>query len=132
MNKLLWILQFFFGIYFIVVGVLHFVLPPGLPAQMSWMYDLDPTLHAISGLAEILGGLGLILPAVTRIQTRLVAWAAAGLTLVMLAATIWHIPRGETMNMVLTLINAGVMAFIVYGRTRLAPLSDRKPANQAA
>lgn len=132
MNKLLWILQFFFGIYFIVVGVLHFVLPPGLPAQMSWMYNLDPTLHAISGLAEILGGLGLILPAVTRIQTRLVAWAAAGLALVMLAATIWHIPRGETVNMVLTVINAGVMAFIAYGRTRLAPLSDRKPVNQAA
>lgn len=126
MNILLWVLQIFFGLYFIAVGIMHFVLPPGLPAQMTWMYDLHPALHAVSGIAEILGGLGLILPAVTRIQTRLVAWAAAGLALAMLAATIWHIPRGETLNMVLTLINAGVMAFIAYGRTRLAPLKDRR------
>jgi uncharacterized membrane protein len=125
MNILLWVLQIFFGLYFIAVGIMHFVLPPGLPAAMAWMYELSTPLHTVSGLAEILGGLGLILPAVTRIQTRLVVWAAAGLALVMLAATVWHIPRGETMNMVLTLINAGVMAFIAYGRARLAPLTDR-------
>jgi hypothetical protein len=87
------------------------------------------TLHTISGAAEILGGLGLILPAVTRIQTRLLAWAAAGLALVMLAASIWHIPRGEYMNIALTLVNAGVMGFIAYGRARLAPLSERGAAN---
>lgn len=131
MNKLLWVLQMIFGVYFFAVGVMHFVLPPGLPSQMAWMYELSTPLHTISGIAEILGGLGLILPAVTRIQTRLVIWAAAGLALVMLAATIWHIPRGEYANMALTLVNAGVMAFIAYGRARLAPLSDRGTAKPA-
>jgi putative oxidoreductase len=129
MNILLWVLQILFGVYFIAVGVMHFVLPPGLPSQMAWMYELSTPLHTISGAAEILGGLGLILPAVTRIQPRLVVWAAAGLALVMLAATIWHIPRGEYTNMVLTLVNAGVMIFISYGRARLAPLSERRAAN---
>jgi putative oxidoreductase len=131
MNILLWVLQIVFGLYFLAVGVLHFMVPPGLPAQMAWMYDLSTPLHTISGLAEILGGLGLILPAITRIQTRLVVWAAAGLALVMLFATIWHIPRGEYTNMVLTLINAAIMIFIAYGRTRLAPLSDRGAAKTA-
>lgn len=131
MNKLLWVLQILFGLYFLAVGVLHFVLPAGLPSMMAWMYDLPAPLHTLSGLAEILGGLGLILPAVTRIQTRLVVWAAVGLALVMLAASIWHIPRGEYINMVLTLINAGVMAFIAYGRARLAPLTDRGAAQTA-
>lgn len=28
----------------------------------------------------------------------------------------------------LTLVNAGVMAFIAYGRARLAPLQDRQAA----
>ena len=125
MNILLWVLQIVFGVYFVAIGVMHFVLPPGLPAQMAWMYELSTPLHTVSGIAEILGGLGLILPAVTRIQTRLVVWAATGLALVMLAATLWHIPRGEFMNMVLTLVNAGIMAFIAYGRARLAPLSNR-------
>jgi uncharacterized membrane protein len=125
MNILLWILQIVFGLYFTFVGVMHFVLPPGLPPMMGWMYELPTWLHVASGVPEILGGLGLILPAVTRIQTRLVAWAALGLAVVMLGATVYHIPRGEIVNMVITLFNAAVMGFIAYGRFRLAPLKDR-------
>jgi len=128
MNIFLWILQILFGLYFLFIGVMHFVLPPGLPPVMSWMYDLAPTLHWISGAAEILGGLGLILPAVTRFQTRLVVWAALGLAVVMVLATIYHILRGEILNTVMTLINIAVMAFIAYGRARLAPLKDRSAA----
>ena len=70
MNILLWILQVLLGVYFILIGVGHFIIPPNLPPMMAWMYELPPWLHWISGTAEILGGLGLILPAVTRIQTR--------------------------------------------------------------
>ena len=68
MNILLWVLQVLLGVYFVAIGAMHFILPPGLPAMMGWMYELSPTLHAISGIAEILGGLGLILPSATKIQ----------------------------------------------------------------
>ena len=81
MNIVLWILQVLFGLYFLAVGVMHFIIPPGLPAQMNWMYDLPAWLHWVSGIAEILGGLGLILPGLFRIQTRLVPLAAIGLAL---------------------------------------------------
>ena len=57
-NAVLWVIQVLFGIYFVVVGVMHFVVPEGLPGPMEWMYDLSDTLHVISGTAEILGGLG--------------------------------------------------------------------------
>jgi uncharacterized membrane protein len=100
MNIVLWVLQILLGVYFFFVGIMHFVIPPGLPEMMSWMYDLSPTLHWISGIAEILGGLGLILPGLFRIQTRLVPLAAAGLALVMVGAAIYHITRGETFNIV--------------------------------
>lgn len=130
MNILLWVLQIILGIYFIFIGVLHFIVPPGLPAPMSWMYDLSPALHAISGVAEILGGLGLILPAITRIQTRLVPLAAAGLALVMVLAVFYHIARGEFTNIAFNLINAALLAFVAYGRWKLVPLKDR--SNQAA
>jgi putative oxidoreductase len=125
MNILLWILQIFLGLYFIFIGIMHFILPPGLPTPMSWMYDLPAWLHWVSGLAEILGGLGLILPAVFRIQTRLVVWAALGLALTMLIASIYHIPRGEYLNMGMTLLNMILLLFIAFGRTRLVPLKDR-------
>lgn len=79
---------------------MHFIVPPGLPVLMVLIYDLSPTLHAINGEAKILGCLGLILPGVTGVQTRLVPLAAAGLVLVMVGAMIYHIPRGETFYLV--------------------------------
>ena len=125
MNRVLWVLQVVFGLYFVGVGVIHFVLPEGLPEMISWMYDLDDGLHLAAGTAEILGGLGLILPAVTRIRPELVSWAAYGLVIVMIGAAVWHISRGEAAQIVLNVINAAILGFIGYGRQRLHPLESR-------
>jgi len=70
-------------------------------------------------------GLGLILPGITRSQTRLVPLAAAGLALVMVLAAIYHIPRGEYGNIGPNLINAAVLAFVAYGRWKLVPIPER-------
>lgn len=125
MNLLLWILQFALGLYFVFVGVMHFIVPPGLPAQMAWMYDLSTPLHYLSGIAEILGGLGLILPGLFRIQTRLTPLAAAGLALVMLGAIIYHITRSEFANIGMNVLLLLLLLFIAYGRSRLKPLADK-------
>jgi uncharacterized membrane protein len=124
MNVLLWALQLLFGAYFVAVGVMHFVVPAGLPPMMSWMYELDGTLHAISGTAEILGGLGLILPGLTRILPVLTVWAAIGLTAVMILAAVWHVGRGEAANIAINIVVAVVLGFIAYRRAtanRIAP-----------
>ena len=118
MKIVLWFFQIVLGIYFLFVGVMHFIIPDGLPAPMSWMYDLSPLLHWISGLAEILGGLGLILPGVTRIMPRLIPAAAFGLALVMIGAIIYHLTRGEFQNIAMNLILVGLTAFVAYGRWR--------------
>ena len=125
MNIVLWILQILLGIYFIFVGVNHFIIPEGLPEAMSWMYELSPGLHYLSGTAEILGGLGLILPAILRIQTRLIPLAAAGLVLVMVGAMVWHLQRGEFVNIFQNLFIAALAGFVAYGRWRLRPLQGR-------
>lgn len=124
MNVVLWVLQIILGLYFISVGVMHFIVPPGLPAPMQWMYDLTPILHYLSGTAEILGGLGLILPGVTRIQPRLVPLAALGLILVMLGAAIFHINRGEFANIVQNIFLAALLAIVAYGRWRWQPIPE--------
>jgi uncharacterized membrane protein YphA (DoxX/SURF4 family) len=131
MNIALWILQILLGVYFIFVGVSHFIVPPGLPAMMSWMYELSPTLHTISGIAEILGGLGLILPSVTKIQPRLTPLAGAGLVLVMVGALTWHLQRGEPQNMGFNVFLALLAGFVAYGRWKLAPIDERSPAHAA-
>ncbi len=125
MNILLWVLQILFGVYFFFIGVSHFIVPAGLPAMMGWMYELSPTLHAVSGAAEILGGLGLILPSVTRIQTKLTPLAGLGLILVMLGAITWHMQRGETQNIMFNVVLALIVGFIAYGRWKLSPLTDK-------
>ena len=83
-----------FGIYFVAVGILHFVVPEGLPAFMAWMYELSDPLHAVAGTAEIFGGLGLILPRLISVAPRLTGAAASGLSLVMVGAAAWHGSRG--------------------------------------
>ena len=87
-STFLWILQIFFGVYFLVIGIMHFVVPEGLPAPMEWMYDLSDTLHIVSGTAEILGGLGLILPGLTKIMPELTVYAALGLAIAQAGAVV--------------------------------------------
>ena len=125
MNIILWILQIFFGLYFIAIGVMHFAIPEGLPPQMGWMYELQPWLHWVSGTAEILGGVGLILPSLLRIKPVLTFWAALGLAAVMVGAMIWHLTRGEAQNMGLNIAIALIMGFIAYGRYKLRPIPER-------
>lgn len=124
-NTVLWVLQWFFGVYFIVIGIMHFVVPEGLPAVMSWMYELDDTMHVVAGTAEILGGIGLILPSITRIQPQLTVFAAVGLVLVMVGAVVFHVDRGEGSSIVTNVISGALMAFVAYGRWRLVPIRPR-------
>lgn len=124
-HRVLWVLQWFLGIYFVAVGVMHFIVPEGLPDLMSWMYELDGTLHAISGAAEILGGIGLILPGLTRVRPELTPLAALGLIVVMVGAIIWHIGRDEFANIGTNVVNILLLAYVGYGRWRLAPIEPK-------
>lgn len=124
-HRILWILQWVFGIYFIGVGVSHFIVPDGLPDLMGWMYELSDTQHMGAGVAEILGGLGLILPGLTGIRTELTSLAAAGLGIVMVFASAWHVGREEFASVGQNVVLALIMGYIAYGRWRIAPLEGR-------
>lgn len=124
-NGFLWAIQIIFGIYFIAIGVLHFVVPEGLPSAMEWMYELSDTLHIVTGTAEILGGLGLILPGLTKIRPELTIYAAAGLAILMVGALIYHLNRGEMQNIVTNVVVAAIMAYLAYARWKLTPLEGR-------
>jgi uncharacterized membrane protein YphA (DoxX/SURF4 family) len=125
-NRVLWVLQWVFGLYFISIGVTHLIVPEGLPEVISWMYDLDDTVHFVAGAAEILGGLGLILPGLTGVMPQLTPVAAAGLALIMVGAIIWHAGRGEVLQIGNNVFLLAVMAYVAYGRWRLSPLGERR------
>ena len=125
MHRSVWVLQIVLGVYFVAIGVLHLVVPEGLPAPLAWMYDLPTWVHYLSGTAEILGGLGLILPGWTRIKPELTPLAAGGLMLVMLGAAVWHLPRGDVQNVVSNLVLVAALAVIAAVRWRMHPLPAR-------
>lgn len=125
MHRTTWGLQLLLGVYFVATGAIHLVVPEGLPDPLTWMYDLSTTVHWIAGLAEVAGGLGLVLPAATRIAPRLTPLAASGLVAVMLPAAVWHATRGEVQSIVGNLVVTALLVLIVHVRTRPHPIEAR-------
>ena len=125
-------LQVILGVYFVSIGVTHFVLPGGLPEPMSWMHELSSGLHYFSRAAELWAGLALILPGLFRIQIRLTPLAGAGLVPLMIGAMLWHIPRDEIANILFCLVGAAFSGFVAYGRWRIRPLKARRRVSPEA
>ena len=73
------------------------------------------------GSLEILGAIGLILPAVTGIWPWLTPVAAAGLALTMVGAMITHGRRGEYSSIAFNLVLLLLALFVVYGRFVIVP-----------
>lgn len=128
MNILLWVLQVLVALPALNAGVFHLLLPENMPAMFAWMNDLGTVPHIIIGVLEIAAALGLLLPGLTKIQTRLTPLAAAGFALTMVGAVFFHIPRAEYQNVGLNVVLAVLAIFVAYGRWRLSPLKDRNAA----
>jgi hypothetical protein len=74
------------------------------------------------GVCEVTGALGLILPGLFRIRTDLTPLAAAGLTLIMIGATIVTVFTLGVGATLLPLTTGILAALVAYGRWRIAPL----------
>ncbi len=115
----LWVAQALLALAFLTAGGMKLLTPSDkLTASMG----LSAGLIRFIGVAELLGALGLILPAVTGLKPRLTALAAAGLALVMLLATGFHLMRGELSHLAAPLFLAGLAVFVVWGRVRGPPM----------
>lgn len=122
MTYALWIAQGVLAMIFLYAGLLKLVQPiEGLTGMMAWVNEAPPLLVRFIGFVEVLGVLGLTLPAITRIRPGLVPLAAAGLTLIMLLAIGLHLVRGEGAMTLEPLAFAALGAFVAYGRWRVLP-----------
>ena len=122
MNIALWIVQVIVAILFLMAGVMHGLRHEQAMAQAKWIADVAPALLIFIGVVEILGALGVILPALTGIQRWLTPLAASGLALMMVFAMGFHAVRGEYPNIAFTFILFALAAFVAYGRWVLRPL----------
>ena len=124
MNTALWIIQILLGLAFILAGVMKLTQPrERLQARMGWVEDFSQTQVRLIGLVEVLGGLGVILPALTGILPILTPLAALGLILTMIGAALTHLRRSE-FTMLITNLVLGVLAVaVVYGRLIALPVA---------
>ena len=123
MDTALWIIQAFLAFVFLVTGVMKLVVPREKAMERA-PYCEDYTqrqLHLI-GVVEILGALGLILPAVTGILPWLTPVAAVGLAITMAFAARTHYRRGEYNNIIGNVILLLLSLFVAFGRFFVEPL----------
>ncbi|MER5997535.1 DoxX family protein [Nonomuraea angiospora] len=117
MNVFVWVLQAVLAAVFGLAGVMHSTLPKErLRPMLPWVEDFTPTQIRLIGVAELLGALGLILPAATGIAPILTPVAAAGLAITMLGAAATHVRRKEPAAVAVNVVLLALTALIAWGR----------------
>ena len=125
MTYVLWIVQGLLALLFLFAGGMKLVLPiEELTAQMP----LPGLFVRFIGVAEVLGGLGLVLPGLLRIRPGLTPLAAAGLVIIMIGATVITAMMMDAALALMPLVVGLLAACVAYGRWRLAPVRGRSPA----
>jgi putative oxidoreductase len=122
----LWIVQVLIGAAFLMAGLTKATQPmEALATQIPWTAVVGTALTRFIGVSEFLGGLGLILPSLTRIKPVLTPLAGAGLALIMVLAFGFHLVRGEMMALPINAVLGGLAAFVAWGRFKKAPIAPR-------
>src|SRR5689334_5286988 len=102
-NIALWVIQVVLASMFLMAGVMKAFQYERAKASLPWVKDVSRGTVTFIGIAELLGGLGLLLPALTGILPWLTPLAAGGLALIMLLAMGFHARRGERLAIVFNL-----------------------------
>jgi len=126
MNILLWVLQVLLALVFFAHGCLFLFPPAAIAEQMN--ATLPRWFQLFLGVAEILAAVGVTLPGLARNRPWLVPSAAAGIMIVMISATIFHVMRGEVSSAITTLVLLALATFVAYMRWRVAPIQPRRVA----
>ena len=131
MNVALWIVQGLLAAVFLFSGSMKFIMTV---EEMTRQMAMPGWFLRFIGVAEVLGGLGLILPGLLRIRPGLTPLAAAGLIIIMIGATVVTAMIGPVAMALLPFVVGVLAAFVAYGRWRMVPLraSSSPPAPQAA
>jgi uncharacterized membrane protein len=125
MNSCLWILQVVLAAAFLWVGVGHAFYPEMVRRVIGWakwIAEARREFLTFIGVCEILGALGLILPASTGILPWLTPLAALGLATMMILAGGFHILRREYPAIIPNVVLFVVAALVAYGRWVTVPL----------
>ena len=126
MNIVLWVLQVLLAAAFLAHGVMLLAPPPDIAVLMN--QSLPRWFQLFLGVAEVAAAVGLTLPGLTRVMPFLVAWAAIGIMVVMVAATGFHLMRAEYSSAAVTAVLLVMATVVAYMRGRTMPIRARVAA----
>lgn len=130
MGKVLWTLQILVAALFLFAGGVKLLTP--VEEMLKQMPSpLPGWFLQFIGVCEVLGGVGLILPAALRIKPGLTPLAASGLVIIMIGATVLTIAGGMGSTAAFSAVVGILAAFIAYGRWRLVPITAEKAPEKA-
>ncbi len=118
----LWVVQALLAAAFGMVGFMKTTAPAEQLVQsgMSYVNSYGVGMARFIGISELLGAIGLILPAALRVKPVLTPLAAVGIAIIMLLACAYHISNSEPFVPALVLLVLAV--FIAWGRLTKAPV----------
>jgi len=129
-NRLLWTAQTVAALVFLFAGSVKFIMPADKMQQGPMQLPLA-FLYFI-GLCEVLGALGLLLPGILRIQTVLTPLAAAGLTIIMIGASVLSAEAMGISAAAVPAVLGAITAWIAYARARVVPLAVARAGYRTA
>lgn len=116
LNILIWIAQVLLAVTFIWAGSMKLLKPEGL--AFPWVKN-NPGLVLITGIVDLLGGLGIVVPSILRIQPRLTIFTAYGIITLMITAMIFHISRGEAKSIGFNIFILLLAVLVAWGRPKV-------------
>lgn len=120
MNIALWIVAGLLAVVYVGSGGLKVIATKERIAATGpaagWVENFKPRTIKAVGVFEVLGGLGLVLPAALGIAPDLVPLAALGLAMIMVGAVVTRISRQEYKLMLVDLTYLILLGFMVWGR----------------
>ena len=127
LNITLWIVQGLTAALMLMSAFMKIALPiPELSAKWKWTGELPQQVVRMLGIVDLLGGIGIILPAILKIKPGLTPLAAVGVVLLMISATVFHISRGEASVIAFNIILMLLASFIAWGRYKKLPILQGK------
>lgn len=120
MNLALWIVTGVLAAAYLFGGSFKLLMPKAKIAatgdSAKWVEDFSGGSVKAIGALEVLGALGLILPAALGIAPVLVPLAALGLSSIMIGAAFTRIRRHEFKFLMADLVYLVLLVFVMWGR----------------
>lgn len=114
MRVAVWIVSILLAVGFLFIGGSKVVM--SMEALASMAMGVPAVLLKTAGVAEVLGAVGLVLPAGTRILPVLTPLAASGLVVTMIGATVTNLVIGMPLIAVQTVVLGLLSGFVAWAR----------------